>query len=408
MSSTRRRSGMQRLLRAPWARFVAELERHARREARAAMRGWERRKARAGPRSVPSRAVCREMLRDRRRTLDRLASASAQQRLRGLAEVFDLDAGPWGGAGLQRRLWARRWGLEGVRAGDTGQGSVVQRMACEWMAESYARWLAPASLPWYERAAALGSALAARRRAWAYDERIQAGKARRGDEAQAVRWYKRAVELGDTTSANEVGVACFYGRGVRRDRAAARRWYEIAARGPGARSRDEATRLDTATAMTNLGRMYRKGAGVQQSWRQALRWFKKATWLGSPQAAHQLARYYSGKDGPRAQPRRQLAALELAAVLGCADCRRSLGVLLWNGQRVPRDRARALVLYAQAAEAGDAWGMHLLGRAYREIDPPRRDLEASRLWLRRAARRGVEEAARLLRERPAAKGTART
>jgi hypothetical protein len=46
---------------------------------------------------------------------------------------------------------------------------------------------------------------------------------------EAHRWYEKAAALGDAVAMNNLGVLYNTGRGVSRDYAEARRWYEKAA-----------------------------------------------------------------------------------------------------------------------------------------------------------------------------------
>ncbi len=325
--------------------------------------------------------------------LENLARGPRAVRVRALAAIFDEDAPEeWGGAELQRKLWSRRWGLHGRARSEERLAGEALRSALRWMADSYPSHTRRAAVRWCERGAAAGDGDAA---GWVAYAHAEAGR-----QADAVRWYRRAVELGDATSAIKVGYALFYGEGVRRDRAQAAVWYRRAAQGPGARSRDRGERNDAAGAMTNLGRMYRKGEGVRQSWPTALRWFTRAARLGHRDGQNFLWKIYDGDEG--LPPRHALALrwLRKAAANGDVDAVVRLGVHLWNGKHTRRNRPRAMRLYAQGAERGNRWGMYLLGLAYREIPAPRGDLNLSRRWLRRAAARGLKEARRALKAHP--------
>ena len=70
------------------------------------------------------------------------------------------------------------------------------------------------------------------------------------DEAEAVRWYRRAADAGDATAQNNLGIMYLDGRGVARDEGAALRWFR--------RSADQRY----AGAEVNLGRLYAAGRGV--------------------------------------------------------------------------------------------------------------------------------------------------
>ena len=72
------------------------------------------------------------------------------------------------------------------------------------------------------------------------------------DDAEAVRWWRRAAEQGHATAQYNLGVMYANGRGVPQDDAEAVRWYRLAA--------DQGEAL----AQSNLGVMYANGRGVPQ------------------------------------------------------------------------------------------------------------------------------------------------
>jgi len=335
-------------------------------------------------------SIHRDSEREFRRALRDLAGPRVAHRVRAYATVF--DSGPatrHGPAAPLRNLWQRRWGLGPATTARVRLQGEALRRALRWMGESYRTYTEPGAQDWYRRAAEAGDGDAA---GWVAYAHAEAGR-----RALAVRWDRRAGELGNATSALNVGYALFYGEGIRRDRAQAAVWYRRAALGSGSRSRDKWVRHDAASAMTNLGRMYRKGEGVRKSWPLAFRWFTRAAHCGSSDAANFLAQIYDGNEGPPPRYRLALYWLRKAAARGDVHSIVSLGVHLWDGKHTRRNRPRALRLYAQGADKGNAWGTYLLGLAYREIDPPLRDLKLSRVWLRRAAARGLKEARRALR-----------
>ena len=394
------RTEVRRLLQQPWPLFVVGTrERVLQRPATGEARWQAKRNANVARDAALAREI-RKVLGGWKRIRTQLASRRSLDQVRVFAQMFEGAEDDWGGEALQRKVWIRYWGLTPGSPGAMPLSKPAACAAIQWVVDSYPGWLHAASLPWEERLAALGSVEAAQHLAWACSERLKTGRSRLRDRAAALRWYKRAFELGDTSSATNVGFAYFYGKGVRRDRQVAAQWYRKAALGRGVRSRDEATRMDSAAAMANLGRMYHKGQGVRQSWPAAIRWFTRAARLGHRDGQNFLWKIYDGDEG--LPPRHALALrwLRKAAAKGDVDAVVCLGVHLWNGKHTRRNRPRAMRLYAQGAEKGNGWGMYLLGLAYREIPAPRRDLKLSRRWLRRAASRGLKEARRALKAHP--------
>jgi|GEM_PF-3508530 len=431
----------RKLLRQPFDAFVAGLNAHARRIALSQQRGSKptKREARAWAKAGPELAdtfvrlagvlrrdvgyaalptakarrlreagrefarKCRGASASQRREIrlaaGHLARGSRTLQVRSLGVVFDASGkAAWGGTGLIRHLWIRRWGLDPHRPLTRPLRGAALQAALRWLADDFPEPLAPTAVPWWERAAHAGDADAAGTLAYEHAERATSGQARRGDRHAARRWEELGARLGDPGCCVNLGRRLFYSRRHRSARALAARWYLRAARSPWARSRDLIARLDPAGAMTNLGRMYRKGEGVPQSWPRALRWFTRAARLGSADALYFLVRIYDGDEGLPAQPRKALHWLRRGASGGHLDSMVCLGVHLWNGKHVRRNRPRAVQLYTQAAQAGDRWAMYLLGRARLELSSSRTDLTVARRWLRRAAAQGLREAHRELRK----------
>jgi TPR repeat protein len=73
-----------------------------------------------------------------------------------------------------------------------------------------------------------------------------------------------------------------------------------------------------------------------------------------------------------------------------------LGIHLFNGAGVKRDRARAARLYRRASELGDSRAAYLLGDCYLEGEGVRRDRRGARRGFERAARAGDPDARRAL------------
>ncbi len=95
------------------------------------------------------------------------------------------------------------------------------------------------------------------------------GKGVPRDDAEAVKWYRRAAEQGYDPAQNSLGVMYTKGRGVVRDDRAALEWYRRAAE------------QCNADAQTNIGNMYAQGRGTAQNDFQAYAWYEVAVAAGS-------------------------------------------------------------------------------------------------------------------------------
>ncbi len=118
-----------------------------------------------------------------------------------------------------------------------------------------------------------------------------------------------------------------------------------------------------APAQNNLGAMYEKGLGVQQSNRKAAFWYRRAAIQGEPHAQHSLGRMFLHGHGVGRNMVAGMNWLQRSANQGhrraCAD----LADLYWNGTGVPIDNVLALGWWLIAAEQGDGESSDLAAAA---------------------------------------------
>ena len=249
---------------------------------------------------------------------------------------------------------------------------------------------------------------------------LYAGEFVERDAAEAVRLYRRSVELGCAESARNLGVCYLNGDVVEENPTEAARWLRRAAE------------LGVACAAETLSRLYALGLGVEKSdeetfrWLRAaaegghigaartlaatalekrdsdgvVRWFKKAAQLGDRASAGTLGTIYEGVwrcCGWRAVEPNEAEALawyRRAVELGDAPSAARLGFAFERGQfgLEPND-AEAVRLYRLAADGGDARGLGNLGCMYAagRGGLEQNDEEANRLF-RRAWGLGNREA----------------
>lgn len=113
----------------------------------------------------------------------------------------------------------------------------------------------------------------------------QHGHGVRQDYAQAMEWYEKAADLGNTDAMTNVGYMYQHGYGVERDYTAAVEWYR------------KAVDLGNVAAMNNIGYMYMEGYGVKQNYSVALKWFVKAANLGDTIAMTNIGYMYESGRG---------------------------------------------------------------------------------------------------------------
>jgi len=229
---------------------------------------------------------------------------------------------------------------------------------------------------WYRKAAEQGFGFAEDNLGVMYRD----GRGVSKDESEAVVWFRKAAEHGNAEGQNNLGAMYQKGRGVAKDDAEAVLWYRKAADqrlavaqnnlgvmlrdGLGVtRDYDEAVRFfrlaadkEFARAQENLGYMYRTGRGVAQDDAEAMRWFRKAVESGRPTAQAEVAYMYE------------------------------------TGRGVARDDAEALRWYWNAANQGNAYSQRRLATFYRDGRGTERNPEAAIEWFGKAAAQGDKSA----------------
>jgi uncharacterized caspase-like protein len=128
------------------------------------------------------------------------------------------------------------------------------------------------AMRWYRKAADLGNANAMENVGMLY--RMGEGIIR--DDAEALRWWRKAADLGDANAMNQIGAAYRDGRGVNRDYIEAMRWFRPSAE------------RGNMHAMTAIGFLYQHGLGVNLDYVEAIRWYRKAAALGDIRARERL------------------------------------------------------------------------------------------------------------------------
>lgn len=96
------------------------------------------------------------------------------------------------------------------------------------------------------------------------------------DNAEAVRWYKKAADKGNANAQDNLGWMYQNGFGVNQNYSEAVSWYEKAAS------------QGHANAQNNLGWMIHNGWGIEQNDDEAIKWFKKSADQGNTYALNNL------------------------------------------------------------------------------------------------------------------------
>lgn len=168
---------------------------------------------------------------------------------------------------------------------------------------------------------------------------------------QVVQFYTRAAELGHTAAALALGACCYKGLGMPPSRAAAIKWFGIAAE------------QGDAEAQFRLAWCLMESTPAQDE--LAVQWLKRAAGQGHAAACYDLAVCFLTARGTEENVPQAAHYLQLAAEQKHPAAMRRLAFCYRDGSGTPQDIARSLELFSAAAAAGDAeaqfnyaWALH--------------------------------------------------
>ena len=254
------------------------------------------------------------------------------------------------------------------------------------------------------------------------------------DYKQAVYWYTKAATQGHAVAQHNLGFCYFKGEGVAQDYKQAVYWYTKAAN------------QGHATAQLTLGVCYHNGVGVAKDCRQALNWLKKAkaqenelngtqqTYLAvflkraaecaetqapaaTPQSTSttsssstsssstpkpkqgsaaelvtQAENYRYGLKGVTRNPAKAVELYRQAANMGDAEAQYQLGTCYDLGNGVAQDYKQAVHWWTKAANQGYATAQYNLGLCYDEGYGVAQDYKPAVYWYTQAANQGFAQA----------------
>ena len=177
------------------------------------------------------------------------------------------------------------------------------------------------------------------------------------DEAEAVRWFRKAAEQNLAKAQYNLGVCYAEGQGVVVDGEAAAKWLHKAADQNLAEALTwlrRAAEQNHAQAESNLGVCYDRGQGVAKDGVEAVKWLRKA------------------------------------AAQNDADAQNVLGTCYYNGEGVAKAQVEAVKWYCSAAEQNDADGQGNPGVCYAVGEGVAKDFVESYKWMLLASAQGNE------------------
>lgn len=193
------------------------------------------------------------------------------------------------------------------------------------------------------------------------------------DEAEALRWYRKAANMGDSMGMANLGAGYFYGKGVPKDEDEAARWYR--------KSAD----LGNGKGMVSLGDCLASGNGAAKNEAEALVWYRKAANAGNSEGMCRLGLCLISGSGVSRDEHEAVKWFQTSANLGNPEGMWRLGLACLFGTGVPKDERVALEWYRKSADAGNSDAMCRLGACFAYgTGVTKNEAEAAK-WYRKAA-----------------------
>jgi TPR repeat protein len=217
----------------------------------------------------------------------------------------------------------------------------------------------------------------------------------RGEKEQAAKLCEELANAGNAEAQYIMGEYYFIGDGVPQDSGKAVEWYRKSAE------------QGNADAQGRLGLCCEYGRGVSKDHAQAEKWYRKAAAQGHEGAQLSLELLASASPGMNAaMPEKQLSLSEAITLMNNGDAARAIPVfqqlanagdaiaqcnLGWcyaNGKGVPQDYGKAEEWYCKAAEQGNVYAQSNLGACYETGKGVLQDNAKAVEWYRKAAEQG--------------------
>lgn len=187
--------------------------------------------------------------------------------------------------------------------------------------------------------------------------------------------YESAAALGDRHAMVMAGLMLASGQGTERSEEKAVAWFK------------KSSDLGYPFGMRCYAEMLIDGRGIAPNPEEASRLYSAAASLGDIPSKYQLADLHRRGIGvPAVDYTTALRLFQEVIEEGYISALADLGVMHINGQGTAADPARAVALWKEGAEKGDAQCMHLYGLSLMDGAVGQPDIAAGKEWLRKAAR----------------------
>lgn len=174
------------------------------------------------------------------------------------------------------------------------------------------------------------------------------------DKTEAIKWYKKAADAGETEAEWRLGVKYDLGDGVAIDKQKALQWYLKAANTPKSKYWWHFVSSGVAESQRNLGYLYRDGEGVAKDAQEAFNWFMKAAENGDSASRCEVAKAYNTGIGVLQDSQKAFIWYQKAAYQGNKLAQQKVGSIYFTANpNSPANRIETYKWYALAAAQGD-------------------------------------------------------
>ena len=265
------------------------------------------------------------------------------------------------------------------------------------------------------------------------------------DKTEAFNWYKKAAENNHTISQYNLGLCYEIGYGTKKDPAAAKEWYQKAAKAGFERAKlradhspDElfqlglnasnngdqkaandlylmAAEVGNIKAQLALGHWYEEDAGISKDRQEAVKWYRKAAEQGDVNAQYQcgllleklaeeIYDLYKRIHQEDSLDNKEVDEYihesgqwyQKAAEAGLSDAQYHYGMFLQTSER---NYTEAIKWFEKAAEAGQIDAQYWLGSCYKDaICGVSKNKEKAIFWYQKAADQGHEPSLKALQK----------
>ena len=183
-----------------------------------------------------------------------------------------------------------------------------------------------------------------------YEEAVTAFRAK--EYTKAVSLFRPLAEADNDDAQWYMGTFYRRGQGVEKSYKTALYWYDRSARNGDVDSQYE------------LARLYYFGDGTPKDHKAAFGWYLAAAKQGHKKAAYDVGYAYKNAGGVKTSYSKALKWYQKASDNGINSGSTALGIMYENGQGTKKNFRKAAKLYAKAADNGDAKGRAFLGEMY--------------------------------------------